>query len=73
MPVQKLDRISLYLPPATGIWLLEEIAVKGCDQLWLNPGSDAPEMVARACELELDPIVACSIVDAGVTPHELPD
>ena len=73
IPVQKLDRISLYLSPATGIWILEEIAAKGCDQLWLNPGSDAPEVVARARELGLDPIVACSIVDAGQSPRELPE
>ena len=73
IPVEKLDRISLYLPPAIGISLLEEIAAKGCDQLWLNPGSDSPEVVARARELGLGPIVACSIVDAGVNPHELPD
>ena len=73
IPVQKLDRISLYLPPAIGIGVLKEIAAKGCDQLWLNPGSDAPEVVARARELGLDPIMACSIVDAGVNPHELPD
>ena len=73
IPVQKFDRISVYLPPAIGISLLEEIAAKGCDQLWLNPGSDSPEVVARARELGHDPIVACSIVDAGANPQELPD
>ncbi len=62
VPVE-LDRVSLYLPPAVGIKVLDEIAAKGCGELWLNPGSDADEVVARARELGLDPIVACSIVD----------
>lgn len=63
VPVERLDRVSVYLPPAVGVKVLDEIAEKGCDELWLNPGSDAAEVVARARELGLDPIQACSIVD----------
>ncbi|TWT91016.1 hypothetical protein Mal64_14150 [Pseudobythopirellula maris] len=62
-PVERFDRVSLYVPPAVGLGLLDEIAAKGCDELWLNPGADAPEVVAKARELGLEPIVACSIVD----------
>ncbi len=58
-----LDRISVYLPPAVGLTMLEEIAAKGCKELWLNPGSDASEVVEKAMSLGLEPIVACSIVD----------
>jgi predicted CoA-binding protein len=71
IPVAKLDRISVYLPPAVGLKMLEAIANKPHDELWLNPGSDSQEVVARAQELGLEPIVACSIVDLGVSPHEL--
>jgi predicted CoA-binding protein len=62
VPVERLDRVSVYLPPAIGVKVMEEIAAKGCDELWLNPGSDAPEVIEKARELGLDPIIACSIV-----------
>ena len=65
-----LDRVSVYLPPAVGIKVLDEVAAKGCRGLWLNPGSDAPEVVNKARALGLDPIVACSIVDLGVSPGQ---
>jgi predicted CoA-binding protein len=61
IPVERLDRVSVYLPPAVALEVLPEIAQKGCDELWLNPGADAPEVVAEAQRLGLDPIVACSI------------
>ena len=73
VPVDKLTRISVYLPPQVGVKLMEEIAAKGCDELWLNPGSDGEEVVTKARELGLDPIIACSIVDVGTSPHELGD
>ncbi len=62
IPIERLDRISFYLPPAVGIGVLDEVAAKPHGELWLNPGSDSEEVVARARELGLDPIVACSIV-----------
>lgn len=68
VPVEHLHRISLYVPPKIGLTLLEEIAAKGCDELWLNPGSESDELVAKARELGLDPIIACSIVDIGERP-----
>lgn len=63
VPVEHLSRISVYLPPAIGLSVLDEIAAKGCDELWLNPGADDPAVVERACELGLNVIQACSIVD----------
>lgn len=63
VPAGPLDRVSLYVPPAVGIDLLGAIAAKGCGELWLNPGTESPELVARAEELGLNPIVACSLVD----------
>jgi predicted CoA-binding protein len=69
----KLDRVSLYVPPHVGLSLLAEIAAKGCDELFLNPGSESDELIARAQSLGLDPILACSIVDLGMMPADLPD
>lgn len=71
VPAGRLQRISVYLPPAVAIGELDAIAQRGCDELWLNPGSDAPEVIDRARALGIEPIVACSIVGVGVSPEEL--
>ncbi|MEO8499102.1 MAG: CoA-binding protein, partial [Planctomycetota bacterium] len=70
VPVERLTRISVYLPPHILVKMLGEVAAKGCDEFWLNPGSDSDEVVAKARELGLDPIIACSIVDIGTSPHQ---
>jgi hypothetical protein len=62
VPVLLLDRISVYLPPAVVLGVLEQIAAKGCRELWLNPGSDSPEVVSQAKSLGLNVVQACSIV-----------
>lgn len=68
IPVERLDRVTLYVPPAVGERLLDDIAAKGCDELWLNPGSDSPELIARAESLGLNTIVACSLLDCKDRP-----
>ena len=73
VPVERLSRISVYLPPMIGLQVIAEIAAKGCDELWLNPGSDSDELVEKARQLGLDPIIACSIVDVGATPGQFAD
>ena len=70
LPVRP-DLVSVYLPPETTLRLLPEIAARGCDELWLNPGSESPEVLARAEQLGLNVIQACSITGAGVSPSEL--
>lgn len=71
VPAERLDRVSLYVPPHVGLKLVEDIAAKGCNELWLNPGSESEELAAKARELGLEPIIACSIIDVGVSPHDL--
>ena len=71
VPVRDLDRISVYVPPEVGIQLLEEIQKHGAKEVWFNPGSDSPELIARAQELGLEPIVACSLIDIGAQPGNL--
>jgi uncharacterized protein len=70
VPAGKLDRISVYLPPPILLTVLPEIAERGCEELWLNPGSDSVEAVDAARNLGLNVIQACSIVDLGVSPAE---
>lgn len=71
IPGGAIERISVYLPPAVTIAALEEIASRGCEELWLNPGSESPEVIERAQELGLDPIMGCSIVNLGLHPDRL--
>src|SRR5438034_531263 len=47
-PVGRLDRVTVYLPPERALPLLPEIARKPADEVWFNPGADAPEVVAQA-------------------------
>jgi hypothetical protein len=52
---------------------LPAIAQRGCDELWLNPGTDSLEVVAEAQRLGLPVIRACSIVGLGLSPSQLGD
>jgi predicted CoA-binding protein len=63
-----VDMASFYVPPAVGLRVVEDVARKSIPELWLNPGSDGPEVVARAQALGLAPVVACSILGIGDTP-----
>jgi predicted CoA-binding protein len=38
----KPDVVSVYLPPPKVLRLLPDIAAKGCEELWLNPGTESP-------------------------------
>ena len=64
------DVVSVYLPPPVLLKLLPEIAAKGCDELWLNPGTESPEVLAEAERLGLNVIQACSIVGVGLSPGQ---
>jgi len=63
--------ISVYLPPPVLLKILPDIAARGCDELWLNPGTESDEVVAEAERLGLNVIQACSIMGVGVSPGEL--
>jgi hypothetical protein len=65
------DRVSVYLPPPVLKKVLPDIAAKGCDELWLNPGTESDEVLAEAERLGLKVIQACSIVDVGISPGSL--
>jgi len=66
-----VHRASLYLPPAVGVDVLEEIAQKGVDEFFVNPGAESDDLIQRARFLGLHPICACSIVNIGMSPEAL--
>ena len=73
VPVDHLTRVSVYVPPTVGLKIIDEIAAKGCDELFLNPGSESEELFQAALDRGLNPIIACSIVAIGESPRNFGD
>lgn len=65
------DRVSVYLPSPVLLKVLPEIAQKGCDELWINPGAESDAVLAEAGRLGLNVIQACSILGVGMSPEAL--
>lgn len=66
-----IDMATFYVPPEIGETVIEQVARKGIAEIWLNPGSESAALLARARSLNLNPIVACSIVGIGENPYAL--
>ncbi len=66
-----IDMASFYVPPGIGEQVIGEVAQKGIAEVWLNPGADSDELIARARALNIQPIVACSIVAIGENPNAI--
>jgi predicted CoA-binding protein len=66
-----IDRVTLYVPPEIGIAVLEEIAQKGVQEVYVNPGAESAELMRRADELGLRPIYACSVLAIGMNPVQI--
>ncbi len=66
-----IDMASLYVQPEVGEQVIGEIARKGIAEVWLNPGAESDALIARARALDIQPIVACSIVAIGRNPYTL--
>ena len=71
VPEGRLDRVSIYLPPAIGIRALEQVASRPVGEVWLNPGTSSPVLLRRAEELGLNVVQGCSIIDVGGNPGSL--
>ena len=63
-----IDLATLYVPPRVGVHVVEELAKKGVQEVWLNPGADGSEVIARARELGLRMERLCSIIAIGESP-----
>jgi predicted CoA-binding protein len=66
-----VDMASFYVQPGIGEQVIADVAAKGVREVWLNPGADSDEVIARAKALGIQPIVACSIVAIGQNPYNL--
>lgn len=72
LPIETVNRVSVYLPPSVGVGLLEDIKTLNPEEVWFNPGSESDEILDKAQALGLNVIMACSIVDLGVSPGQFP-
>lgn len=66
-----IDMATLYVPPEVGERIIDDIAAKNIAEVWLNPGSESDKLIARARELNIRPIVACSIIAIGRDPYAI--
>ena len=73
VPVQPIDRITVYVPPEVGLRLLDDMAAGQPREVWFNPGSDSSELLAAARQRGLPVISGCSIVDVGFSPAQFSD
>jgi predicted CoA-binding protein len=65
------DLVSVYVPPHVLQPLLADIAERGCDELWLNPGTESDEILSECESLGLKTVQACSILSVGMSPANL--
>jgi predicted CoA-binding protein len=66
-----IDMASFYVHPEVGERVIDEVARKGIAEVWLNPGAESDALIERARTLQIQPIVACSIVAIGQNPYAL--
>ena len=65
-----IDMATVYLNRAPGLSVLDELAEKTIKEVWLNPGADDPQVVAKARSLGLETILGCSILAIGEDPGD---
>jgi uncharacterized protein len=63
-----IEMATIYVPPEIGVGIMDELARKQIREVWLNPGADGDEVVARAEALGLRVVQACSIIGIGDSP-----
>ena len=66
---EPIDMATVYVHADAGLRVMEDLAKKKVGEVWLNPGADDPAVVARAKELGLNVIQACSIIGIGDSPY----
>jgi predicted CoA-binding protein len=64
-----IQMATFYVPPEIGMTVMPEVARKAIPEVWLNPGADSAELIRLARSLNIEPIVACSIIGIGENPY----
>lgn len=66
-----VERVLLYVPPQVGLTLLPAIANLKPQEVFVNPGTESPELLQAAEQFHLPIIQACAILDVGISPASL--
>jgi predicted CoA-binding protein len=66
-----IDEATLYVRPAIGMQILDDMKAKGIRKAYVNPGAESMELLEKAFDLGIETIVACSIIAAGSHPNDL--
>jgi uncharacterized protein len=65
-----VDRAALYVPPEVGGQIIPSLAARGdVKELFFNPGTETPELMAEARRLGLNVTFGCAIIDIGEVPR----
>ena len=64
-----IDMASFYVPPEIGERVMPEVARKQIPEVWLNPGAESEKLIRLARSLDVEPIIACSILSIGENPY----
>lgn len=67
---ENIDMATVYVPGDVGVRVMDDLARKRVPEVWLNPGADDDAVVARAKELGLKTVIACSIIGIGDSPYK---
>jgi len=67
---ESIDMATVYVPGDVGVRVMDDLAKKGVPEVWLNPGADDDAVVARAKQLGLKTVIACSIIGIGDSPYK---
>jgi uncharacterized protein len=64
-----IDRAAMYVPPSIGERIIPALAERAdVHEIWFNPGSETPALMAEARRLGLNVIFGCAILDVGEIP-----
>ena len=64
-----IDMATFYVPPDVGEKVMPDVARKKIPEVWLNPGSESDALIRLARSLDVEPIIACSIIGIGENPY----
>ena len=65
----QIDMATFYVPPDIGEQVMREVATRRIPEVWLNPGAESDDLIRLARSLNVEPIVACSIIGIGENPY----
>lgn len=66
LPVDKLDRVALFVPGKIGMDVLDELAHHSVGEIWASPGADDPAVMNKGRKMGFAIFPICSLDMLGV-------